>query len=465
MDTATHVIYADVHTLPLPDALPICSARQRRRGGGLHLCRNARLRRGRRTGAGREDAEHGADLDRRALFRRDRLQRARGRRVDLQGHLVGLQLKQRLVGSGGLAGPLQPLGDRRLGHRFAERRHGDVDRLAVAARDGLRIRLRGFGARGGLLPRLVGVRRRLCLLRIWLLRLWLLGLRLLRRCAGTVADAPEQGAHLDIGARSEEHTSELQSLMRISYAVFHLLLHVRTHLYPPRASSALRAVVSVVSPVVPAPGLASGCAGSAPAAGCACGLSVSVVASAFSGSGFSGAGFLGSGFFAGAPAPSPMRPSRAPTSTLAPAAAITSNSTPATEALTSKVTLSVSSSTIGSSTATASPGCFSHWATVASVTDSPRAGTTISVAISTLTLLRHCVRKPSAKALLLGAGYSAACPLLAVLWRASACVRRDWMRPIGFLPSVRASSSNFACSSRWRLCDPVAGEAAEYRPA
>src|SRR3546814_6220474 len=84
---------------------------------------------------------------------------------------------------------------------------------------------------------------------------------------------------------------------------------------------------------------------------------------------------------------------------------ITSNSTPATEALTSKVTLSVSSSTIGSSTATASPGCFSHWATVASVTDSPRAGTTISVAISTLTLLRHCVRKPSAKALLLGAGY------------------------------------------------------------
>src|SRR3546814_9485865 len=29
-----------------------------------------------------------------------------------------------------------------------------------------------------------------------------------------------RGAHLDRGARSEEHTSELQSLMRTSYAVF-----------------------------------------------------------------------------------------------------------------------------------------------------------------------------------------------------------------------------------------------------
>src|SRR3546814_15995275 len=117
------------------------------------------------------------------------------------------------------------------------------------------------------------------------------------------------------------------------------------------------------------------------------------------------------------------------------------------------------------STAEACPGCFSHWATVALVNDSPRAVTSLSVAISTLTLLRHCVRKPSAKALLLDAGYSAACPLLAVLWRASACVRRDWMRPIGFLPRVRASSRNFACSFMWRLCDPVVGEAAAYRPA
>src|SRR3546814_708582 len=39
--------------------------------------------------------------------------------------------------------------------------------------------------------------------------------------------------------RSEEHTSELQSLMRISYAVFHRVLHVRTHSFPARRSSVL----------------------------------------------------------------------------------------------------------------------------------------------------------------------------------------------------------------------------------
>ena len=43
------------------------------------------------------------------------------------------------------------------------------------------------------------------------------------------------------------------------------------------------------------------------------------------------------------------------------------------------VTLSVSSSTSGSSTATASPDRLNHLPTVASVTDSPRVGTRISV--------------------------------------------------------------------------------------
>src|SRR5262245_29719199 len=55
-----------------------------------------------------------------------------------------------------------------------------------------------------------------------------------------------------------------------------------------------------------------------------------------------------------------------------------SESTPAAGAGTSKLTLSVSSSTSGSSTATASPGCLNHLPTVASVTDSPRAGTRMS---------------------------------------------------------------------------------------
>ena len=55
--------------------------------------------------------------------------------------------------------------------------------------------------------------------------------------------------------------------------------------------------------------------------------------------------------------------------------------TPACGAGTSSVTLSVSSSTTGSSRSTRSPGCFSHFATVASVTDSPSVGTRISTAI------------------------------------------------------------------------------------
>src|SRR6185312_15888024 len=77
--------------------------------------------------------------------------------------------------------------------------------------------------------------------------------------------------------------------------------------------------------------------------------------------------------------PSPIRPSTAPTATLLPSPATTSVSVPAAGALTSSVTLSVSSSTSGSSIATTSPGCFSQRATVASVTDSPSAGTLISV--------------------------------------------------------------------------------------
>ncbi len=84
---------------------------------------------------------------------------------------------------------------------------------------------------------------------------------------------------------------------------------------------------------------------------------------------------------AGFAAPSPIRPSSAPTATLPPSGTAISESVPAAGALTSSVTLSVSSSTSGSSMATLSPTCFSQRATVASVTDSPSAGTLISVAI------------------------------------------------------------------------------------
>src|SRR3984957_9165836 len=74
-------------------------------------------------------------------------------------------------------------------------------------------------------------------------------------------------------------------------------------------------------------------------------------------------------------------PSNAPTSTSLPSGKLIAVSTPAVGDETSTVTLSVSSSTSGSSAATVSPGCFIQRAIVAVVTLSPRAGTLISVGI------------------------------------------------------------------------------------
>ncbi len=64
---------------------------------------------------------------------------------------------------------------------------------------------------------------------------------------------------------------------------------------------------------------------------------------------------------------------------MAPVSTPMAESTPAVGALTSSVTLSVSSSTSGSSALTASPGFLNHLATVASLTDSPSVGTLMSV--------------------------------------------------------------------------------------
>src|SRR5690242_4531346 len=85
--------------------------------------------------------------------------------------------------------------------------------------------------------------------------------------------------------------------------------------------------------------------------------------------------------FAAAAAPSLIMPSSAPTATVSPSLAEISPSTPADGAGTSIVTLSVSSSTSGSSTATASPAFLNQRPMVASVTDSPSVGTRISVMI------------------------------------------------------------------------------------
>src|SRR6187551_3239986 len=80
-------------------------------------------------------------------------------------------------------------------------------------------------------------------------------------------------------------------------------------------------------------------------------------------------------------APSLICPSSAPTATVSPSLAAISPSTPADGAGTSMVTLSVSSSTNGSSTATASPAFLNQRPMVASVTDSPSVGTRISVMV------------------------------------------------------------------------------------
>src|SRR6516164_658517 len=92
----------------------------------------------------------------------------------------------------------------------------------------------------------------------------------------------------------------------------------------------------------------------------------------------------GAAFAAGA-TPSLIWPRSVPTATVSPSLASISASTPAAGAGTSIVTLSVSSSTSGSSTATASPGFLNHLPMVASVTDSPSAGTRISA------MLRQCL--------------------------------------------------------------------------
>src|SRR5215213_766143 len=70
-----------------------------------------------------------------------------------------------------------------------------------------------------------------------------------------------------------------------------------------------------------------------------------------------------------------------------------SPSVPAAGALTSSVTLSVSSSRIGSSAFTGSPGFLNQRPMVASETDSPSVGTRISVAI---VLLFRCWPPPTA---------------------------------------------------------------------
>ena len=81
-----------------------------------------------------DGAQDPADLDLGALVGGDRLQRAAGRGVDLDRHLVGFQLDQRLVGRHRVADRLEPLRHGRFGYRLAQRRHDDVCRHGPARR-------------------------------------------------------------------------------------------------------------------------------------------------------------------------------------------------------------------------------------------------------------------------------------------------------------------------------------------
>src|ERR1700675_3198690 len=125
-------------------------------------------------------------------------------------------------------------------------------------------------------------------------------------------------------------------------------------------------------------------------------------AAAATGAGAAGGAAAGAAALAGAaaglaaaPAPSLICPSNAPTATVSPSLAAISPRIPADGAGTSMVTLSVSSSTRGSSTATASPAFLNQRPMVASVTDSPSVGTRISVMVS---FPQNPVRSSSAKA-------------------------------------------------------------------
>ena len=89
---------------------------------------------------------------------------------------------------------------------------------------------------------------------------------------------------------------------------------------------------------------------------------------------------MSSGSFCAA-SPFAITPNLDPTSTVSPSLIVISDNTPVCGEVTSTLTLSVSSSTIGSSSLTCSPAFFIHLATVASVTDSPSAGTNIGVLI------------------------------------------------------------------------------------
>ena len=192
-------------------------------------------------------------------------------------------------------------------------------------------------------------------------------------------------------------------------------------------------------------------AGWAAGAGAAVDAAGTLACSCFAGVSFAAVSFAAvsraSAFAAGA-APSFSMARPAPTSTTAPSAAMISPSVPAAGAGTSRVTLSVSSSTTGSSAFTASPVDLIQRATVASATDSPSVGTLISIAIFQM--------PPQAIP-------DAIAPLCCdTVSPAILCVCCVYVLSFG---KFSAAATSAFCSRLWRANVPVAGEAAASRPA
>ncbi len=111
--------------------------------GGRFGCRRRFFGGGRALTLGNGTQER-SDLDVGAFGGRNLAERPGCRGVDLQRHLVGFQLEQRLVRCYGIADRLEPFGDRRLGNRFTQDgnldlcRHSDLSLVFFRPPEGLR---------------------------------------------------------------------------------------------------------------------------------------------------------------------------------------------------------------------------------------------------------------------------------------------------------------------------------------
>ena len=108
---------------PWTDVCGTCAVRSLRDWGLWNLySRSSRCHRSPNLADHRDDRIH---LDRSAFGKADLSQHAGNRRGNLGVHLVGRDLKERLVDCDGVADLLEPFGDRALEDRFAHLGHDD----------------------------------------------------------------------------------------------------------------------------------------------------------------------------------------------------------------------------------------------------------------------------------------------------------------------------------------------------